>query len=223
VVLFVHGDGPPELLADAKDWPQYSGWGRLTAASGMAAVTFNRRSTEAFARMAEAEADVATMLKHVQQSATRYGFDATRLGIWVCSAGPPTVLPQVLRSPPDGLRCIVAYYGLLDLRPVPVDDAEPAEVPDALVGYSPAAAVRYVADAISVPPLMVVRAGRDSPAINENLQRFVQTAFERNVAIEVFNHPAGEHGFDTVTDSPRTTEAIERTIGFLRTHLQAAA
>jgi acetyl esterase/lipase len=163
------------------------------------------------------------MLKHVQQSAARYGFDATRLGIWVCSAGPPTVLPQVLRSPPQGLRCIVAYYGLLDLRPAAADDAEEAELPDALLRYSPADALRYVADPASVPPLLVVRAGRDSPAINENLQRFVQMAFERNVPIEVFNHPAGEHGFDAVTDSPRTIEAIERTIAFLRTHLQAAA
>jgi acetyl esterase/lipase len=223
VVLFVHGDGPPELLAGAKDWPQYTGWGRLMAASGMAAVTFNRRSTEAFTRMAEAEAEVATMLKHVQRSAARYGFEATRLGIWVCSAGPPTVLPQVLRSPPEGLRCIVVYYGLLDLQPASTDDASAPEVPDALLRYSPAAALRHVADHASVPPLLVVRAGRDHPAINENLHRFVQTALERNVAIEVFNHPTGEHGFDTVTDSQRTTEAIERTIAFLHTHLHVAA
>ena len=26
VVLFVHGDGPPEFLTGAKDWPQFTGW-----------------------------------------------------------------------------------------------------------------------------------------------------------------------------------------------------
>src|SRR2546421_5466561 len=33
-VLFVHGDGPPELLQDAKEWGQYVSWGQLVAGGG---------------------------------------------------------------------------------------------------------------------------------------------------------------------------------------------
>jgi acetyl esterase/lipase len=35
-VIFVHGDGPPEM-GPAKEWGQYRGWGRLAAASGWSA------------------------------------------------------------------------------------------------------------------------------------------------------------------------------------------
>ena len=45
VVVFVHGEGPPEVIENSKDWGQYDGWGRIIAASGMMAVTFNRRSS----------------------------------------------------------------------------------------------------------------------------------------------------------------------------------
>src|SRR5207244_12723022 len=52
--VFVHGDGPPDALENAKDWGQYTSWGRLSAASGMAAVTFNHRSTEGRTNLDEA-------------------------------------------------------------------------------------------------------------------------------------------------------------------------
>ena len=48
VVIFVHGEGPPEVIEKSKDWGQYDGWGRLTALSGIVAVTFNHRSSHFF-------------------------------------------------------------------------------------------------------------------------------------------------------------------------------
>jgi hypothetical protein len=38
-VIFVNGDGPPELLQGLKDSGGYVGWGQLTAAAGLIAVT----------------------------------------------------------------------------------------------------------------------------------------------------------------------------------------
>jgi len=32
VVVYVHGEGPPEVIENFKDWGQYDGWGRLIAA-----------------------------------------------------------------------------------------------------------------------------------------------------------------------------------------------
>src|SRR5690348_3642928 len=50
-VLFVHGDGPPDMLRHAKDWGQYTGWGRLAALSGLMGITFNHRSTEGWTQL----------------------------------------------------------------------------------------------------------------------------------------------------------------------------
>jgi acetyl esterase/lipase len=215
LVVFVHGDAPPELLQGAKDWAQFRDWGRLVAGSGLAAVTFNRSSTQGFTRVAEAEAEVQAMLHHLQQHAWDYGFDAERLGVCAFSAGPPTVIPWLLREQPRAVRCIVVYYGLLDLQPPSADPSAPA-VPASVQRYSAASTLRDLSRTEGVAPMLVLRAGRDRPALNENLDRFVMTALERNLPLEVFNHPDGEHAFDVRNDHPRTREAIRRTLDFFR-------
>src|SRR5258708_35108593 len=65
-VLFVHGDGPPELLQNAKDWTCYIGWGELVATTGLAAVTFNHRSTEMLQKVYESAADVDDLITYVR-------------------------------------------------------------------------------------------------------------------------------------------------------------
>jgi acetyl esterase/lipase len=222
VVLFVHGDASPDMLRDVKDIPQYTGWGQLLAASGLAAVTFNRRSTENFSRIAEAEAEVTAMLEHLAGSAAEYGFDATRVGVCAFSGGPPTVIPRLLREQPPSVRCLVVFYGLLDLQQPGPGDGSPAQpLPAAFERYSATATSRDLPDVLGVPPMLVLRAGRDLPVINDNLTRFVATALERGVAVELFNHPEGEHGFEVHNDTPRTREAVVRTVEFLRWHLAA--
>ena len=204
-VLFVHGDAPPERLRNLKEHPQYTSWGRLVASSGMVAVTFNRRSTEGGVRVAEAEAEVRGMLAGMREHGPAHGIDPNRLAVWVCSAGPPTVVPMLLREQPPFVRCLVVYYGLLD-------------VPDAPL-YSAVAALEGAAEVNAIPPILVVRAGRDRPLFLASTDRFVSAALSRNIPLEVVNHPEGEHAFDLRTDTRRTREAITRTLEFLRWHL----
>jgi acetyl esterase/lipase len=206
-VLFVHGDAAPERLRDLKDDPQYTSWGRLVAASGLVAVTFNRRSTEGGSRAAEAEAEVRAMLEGLHARGEAYGINGARLGVWVCSAGPPTVVPMVLRERPAFVRCLVVYYGLLD-------------VPDA-PAYSAVATLEDAGDVNALPPMLIVRAGQDRLEFRATIDRFVAVALSRNILFELVNHPEGEHAFDLRTDTPRTREAIARTLEFLRWHLTA--
>ena len=206
-VLFVHGDAPPERLQHLKEHPQYASWGRLVAASGLVAVTFNRRSTEGGTRAAEAEAEVRAMLAGLREHGAAYGLDPTRLGVWVCSAGPPTVVPMLLRERPSFVRCLVVYYGLMD-------------VPDA-PRYSAVATLQDAADVHAIPPMLIVRAGQDRPIFLASIDRFVSVALSRNIPLELVNHPEGEHAFDGRTDTRRTREAIARTLDFLRWHLTA--
>src|SRR5579859_137869 len=81
-VIFVHGDGPPDFLKDAKDWGCYVSWGELIAASGLIAVTFNHRSTEGLTRLYEAASDVDDLISYVRDNSGMLGIDANMLGIW---------------------------------------------------------------------------------------------------------------------------------------------
>lgn len=214
-VLFVHGDAPPEMLTHAKEWGQYSSWGRLAAATGMVGVTFSHRSTQGRTRMAEACADVAAAIAYVGANADELGIDADRLCFWVCSAG-GMKLRLVLEENPAFIRCTVAYYPLLDLTDLRGDT--PASVTDTeLEAFS---AIRYVGPGAA--PMLLVRAGLDRPAFNVGIDRFVQAALAHNVPLELYNHPAGHHGFDVRNSDDRSREIIKQTLAFMTRHLQVS-
>jgi hypothetical protein len=182
--------------------------GRFVAASGMVAVTFNRRSSEGGVRAAEAEAEVRAMLVGLHTDGPTHGIDGARLGVWVSSAGPPTVLPMLLRERPRYVRCLVVYYGLMDVPDLPL--------------YSPVAALQEAVDVDGIPPLLLVRGGQDRPVFLVSLDRCVSVAFARNIAFELLNHADGEHAFEVRTDTRRTREVIARTLAFLSCHLAAS-
>lgn len=113
-VVFVHGDAPPDTLGSAKEWGQYTSWGRLAAASGLIGITFNHRSTLQFSQTDEALRDIEAALAYVRDHAADLGVDAERICFWVCSAG-GFALKLVLKANPVYVRCVVAYYPVLDL------------------------------------------------------------------------------------------------------------
>src|SRR5688500_2793056 len=61
-VVFVHGDGVPERLRGARSWGQYVSWGQLVAASGLAGVVFNLRSSMGHTRMQDPDQDVHDLI-----------------------------------------------------------------------------------------------------------------------------------------------------------------
>jgi acetyl esterase/lipase len=218
VVVFVHGDGPPELLRDAKDWGQYTSWGRLAAASGLAGITFNHRSTLGFTQLDEVAADVDDLLTYVAANAATLGVDAGCMCVWTCSAGGPFGMRAALGEAPAGttIRCAVAYYTLMELRPL--RPHLPASVSDeTLCACSPVALMEESERA--VPPLFVARAGLDRPDLNAGLDRFIAAALARNATLDVLNHPAGHHGFDALDDDERSRTIIRHTLEFMQTYL----
>ena len=58
VVVFVHGDGPPDFLREPRLWGQYISWAALTASRGMAAITFDHASSEGRTRMPSVVAQI---------------------------------------------------------------------------------------------------------------------------------------------------------------------
>ena len=218
VVVFVHGDGPPEVLADAKDWGQYTSWGRLVAASGLAGVTFNHRSSLGATELHEAASDVDDLIAHVREQSDELGLDPDRMCIWTCSAGGPIGMRVALGSH-EYLRCAVCFYGMLDLRHLEqIPDSVSDEV---LQDFSPIC--HLPADGRQAPPMLVARAGLDRPVFNDAIDRFVAEAVQRDATVDFLTHPDGRHGFDVLDDDDRSREIVARTLDFMRRHLLGSA
>jgi acetyl esterase/lipase len=215
-VIFIHGDGPPEMLRNSKDWGVFIGWGRLAAVSGFVGVTFNHRSTDGLTRLSDVAGDIDDLLGYIRAHAGELGLDPERICIWTCSAGGPFGLRAALRNPAPYVRCVVSYYAIMDLQQF--RSQVPPEVSDeTLREFSP---VRYLStDRARIAPLFVARAGRDRPELNESIAGFVREALANNITLDFMNHPNGQHAFDMLDDDARTREIIQRTLEFMQTHL----
>lgn len=212
-VLLVHGDLPPELIIGTKDKGPFVSLGQLVAASGLAAVTFDHRSTEQFTRMPDVGADIADLIDFVRREGPSLGIDPERLCVWAFSAGVPYGVQVGLRQ--EGVRCVVAYYGPLDLQLLH-GHLPPSVTEESLRAASPLAQIE---DMTAIVPLLVVRAGQDQPWINVGIDRFVQQALARNLAIDLMTHPEGQHAFDILDDSKRSREIVRRTLDFIKDQL----
>jgi acetyl esterase/lipase len=219
VVVFVHGASwemgtlDPQRM-QMKSWGQYTSYGRLIAASGMAAVTFNHRSMGRFTDTGSVIEDVEDLLAYARDHATDLNIDSDRVCVWSISLGVPFGV-TVASQHSDFVRCMVAYYGPMDLRPLATQFSEaPA---DALAECSPAAQL----DADS-PPLLIARAEHDrvmGTLINDSIDAFAREARARGMKVELLNHEEGQHGFDVAQPDERTREIVERTIEFVKEHV----
>ena len=219
-VILIHGEGvEPAILKDAKDWGVFVSFGQLIAASGLIAVTFNHRPTEDLTRY-EAANDVDDLITYVRDQAESLHIDKEHLCLWAISAGVPTGLRAAMHEPHPFLRCIVAYYGPMDLQQVrKLFEFFPSEVTDeTLREFS---AIAYLEkNSSEIPPMFIAKAGLDHPFFNESIDRFVMEASSKNVPITFMNHPTGHHAFDMLDDDARSREIIRTTLEFIKEHLK---
>lgn len=209
-IIFVPGDAPWEILKDIKDWGVYVSYGQLAAATGFVGVTFNHRSTERFTKIRDVAGDVDDLVKYVRSNAASLNIDENKICLWAFSAGGPFI-KTMLKEKPAFVRCVVGYYSLMG---VPTG-AAPAEIATEFTISN------YLAENThQVPPLLIVRAGKDAPFINDSLDMFVTTAIKHNVSIEFINYREGVHAFDVENNSEQTREIIRRTIAFIKKHLR---
>jgi acetyl esterase/lipase len=216
-VLFIHG-GPisPALPLVPTAWGVFRSYGALVAASGWIGVTFSHRFY-GYDQIETAADDIAAAVAYVREHAGELRADADRICLWAFSGGGP-FLAAALREPQAYLRCLVAYYALLDLRPLAgVEGVAGTVAAETLGRFSPVAAVEETG--AGTTPLLVARAGHDNPALNALCDAFVRAALAANLPLDLLNHPAGHHGFDTIDDDARTREILDHTLAFLRAHL----
>jgi len=214
VVMFIHGGAGPENKA--KDWGIFQSWGRLLATAGLVAAAFTHRfSPPPQSLLAEAVSDVDSAINYLRSNAESIHANADRIGVCAWSSGGALLRP-LLTKKPVSVRCVLAFYAMLDLQQyAPAGDAT------ALQLFKEFSAITALAeDSATMIPMWIARAGRDEfPMLNDALDRFTARALAVNAPITVINHPSGAHGFDNQNDDARSREIIRSAIEFMRTHL----
>jgi acetyl esterase/lipase len=219
IVILLHGGVGPELVPRPKDWGSYRSWGRLLAASGWVAVTFNQRLGYPEPEIENALADVESLVTFVRARAKGWGGDPDRVAFVSYSAGGMLLAPAI-RHRPAWLRCIVAMYPIIDLR----GSAHLRRYlrPEQLEEYS--AGSHLAQSAATMAPLMIVRAGRDQiPDLLAGVDRFVQEALAADAPVVLVNHRQAAHGFDNDEATPRTLNVLRWVLDFLAENLRSGA
>ena len=215
VVFLVSGDAPEEVIAAAKDWGVFRSYGEHLAARGIAGVSFNHRSSNRM-EPTEVAADVQAAIAFVRTRADDLRVDATRVGVWVFSAGGPFGLAPLLQRRPDWLRCAAGFYTVWDLAPLREGSSWITD--ENLPKWSCLTALEL--ETLDLPPLLLARAGRDNLLLLEGADAFATRALQRGADLTVLDHPAGQHGFDTRDDDDRSREIIRDTLEFFVSHLR---
>ena len=87
-VVFINGvgDQPGSKL---KEWGPYRSWGRLIAASGWIAVTFEARGP-----FKESRPDIRDLFRYLRSDGAKLGVDADHIAAWVCSGNVYSASPS---------------------------------------------------------------------------------------------------------------------------------
>ncbi len=209
VVFGFSNDAAKKLVGSRlKDSSWYRSWGKLIAASGMAALIYETDSPEK---------DLNILLQFLQNHADKFHIDRNRLGIYSCSGNVPTALVNCMDKTKKYLLCAAFYYGFLlmtDHENIPEIESFSEKF-----GFS---APKLNADLKLRDdlPLLIVRAGRDNnPHLNSTIDHFISKAVSQNLQINFINYQEGQHGFDAYDDNDQSREIIKKTIDFLKFYL----
>jgi len=210
VVIFVMGfaDSSPVTKGSLKDLSAYISWGRLTAASGLIAVTYQTEHPD----------DLEKLIAYIRKNAINLSMDRGRIGLWSCSGNCLTAVSFAMNESLGNLKFAVFYYGLM-LTPDNWLRKEINALCAPLGCY--AAELKDVTRLRSDLPLLIVRAGRDSvPYVNDSIDHFVDAARAEGIPLTRIDFENGVHGFDEKQKSdPRSGEIIKQTLDFMKKNL----
>jgi acetyl esterase/lipase len=214
VVVLISGGGAEDPKHDFRDAGVYLSYGRVLAASGFVAITFNKRYERGADGTSHGVEDFNDMIRYLRDHAAEVHIDVNRTAFWAFSAGGMLLSPS-LSGDQTLARAALCFYCVLDAD-LPVLSAEDRE--KMRTRLAPLSQIEHAPD--SGPAILIARAGLDNSDLNRNLERFVAEALAKNLTIEVLNHPQGRHGFDSLDADSRSREIIQRALDFLRIHLQ---
>jgi len=191
-----------------KDTGWYRSWGKIIAASGMAALLYEADSPEE---------DLNILLQFLQDRSEEFCIDKDRLGMYSCSGNAPLAFVNCMDKTKPYFRCAVLYYGYLLMS----DQKNISEIESLAekLGFSAPIldAEQKLRDDL---PLLIVRAGlENNPHLNGTIDHFAAKALGQNLPLTLINYGNGRHGFDAYDDNDQTREIVKRTIDFWKFHL----
>jgi len=186
---------------------QKIGWAQLISASGMAAVAVETRSEHVLTTPQWPAHDFAAAIAYVRKHSAKLGVDPNRLcTLGFSSETAPWPLWATMRDPKPWLRCNVVYYG-------PLDFADPS-----LAEYSALTYLRR--DGPRIPPMLVVKAGRDNnEGVNESIGRFAAAAGEVHADVRLVTNTSARQWFDIGPRTKSSRSIIRQTLRYLRARL----
>lgn len=212
VIVFLSG------TERGRNWKWFEDFCGLAAAHGFAALAPDKRYPRGWDGLLAGTADTKRVLRYLADHAAELGIDPQRLCVWSFSGG-GRLNAAALAA--DGPRpaCLVNFYGLLDLTDELASMTDDARRTELLAQYSPSHV--YAALGAEAPPLLVIRAGRDSAVINRSIDRLTNAALAANTPLTLINSPAAVHGFDGQQDNDESRRLIAESFEFVRRHLMA--
>jgi dienelactone hydrolase len=218
-VVMVHGQAPPPVLERFKDTPSFSSLARYLAATGLVVVVPNLGSAamgpapeQWWAGVARVEANAEAAIDYARAHASELGIDPDNVCVAVFSAGGTYGFRAALGGARPHVKCVVGLYPLLDDAPL-----RPHLPPEARAGYSLLETVK--ARGAKLPPILLVRAGKDDPGLNRALDAVAAEAKKRRAPVTVVSLPDAHHGFEILDDDDDSRRVLRQVGEFINAHL----
>jgi acetyl esterase/lipase len=208
-ILFISG------AEDVRQWRWFITWGQLAAAHGIVGVVADKRYPRGLDGLRSGFEDTEKLLSYLRANGDQLGIDPQRICLWTFSAGGRLTSVGLKASAP-AVRCLVSFYGILDLSGEFANAGDEKERDTLLKRYSPVHVLEAtVSSGGKVPPLLIGRAGKDAPFLNSGIDRFAAAALRLNAPLTIMNYAEGDHGFDGLNDTPQSRALIKAALQFV--------
>jgi hypothetical protein len=207
VVVFVMGYADSVFIdwqgTPLKDYPGYYSWGRLIAAAGMIGITY--QTTQ--------EDDLYRVIAYLKQHHRALNLDRERIGIWSCSANPPTAIAYLLGEDGDELSFSVFHY--------PTMTSPDGYLQDEIDDLSANAFGFYVPPPVGeMPenvPLYIGIAGQDFITFApDSAYHFADLAEKAGASVYLDFYEDGEHGYDEkIPFTERSADMLNASLQFM--------
>ncbi|HSB09220.1 MAG TPA: hypothetical protein VLM38_06885 [Blastocatellia bacterium] len=228
-IVFISG------AEQVRNWRWFITWGQLAAAHGLIGIVPDKRYPRSIDGIRAGYEDTEKLLTFLETKGDTLGVDPQRICLWTFSAGGRLTSVGLQPDQSGGangrsgaqqagmtarralVRCLVSFYGVLDLSGEVSAVSNEAERDSVLRRYSPVHALEaLVASGGKSPPVFIARAGKDVAFINNGIDRFTSAALRLNVPMTVVNYADGEHGFDGFNDTAQSRAIIKAALRFVQ-------
>ena len=189
----------------------FEGWGRIIAANGLIAVTYDTLYPN----------DLEAVVRHIQQNSTEYGIDGNQLGLFAGSAGTVLEGSFAYQENREYIKFAVFYYGSVIMPDSP--GRQDWDVFCIELGCYSAELPEIKQLRTNLPILLVRCVGGESEIDLADIDYFIQLATEQKVPLTLIRFDEGSHAFDLKVNSfgdvkTKGIEIVKQTIEFMKSN-----